>query len=235
MPGTGSEETQRPVNEKRGSRRDKMPTISMPAVGGRIQVDFPRLSTSLDASGRYVVTDIDGAETITARPIVGCPPGARSGTPVLVGYSIDGRRVQVGAIVVSCGPGGAILQLYAGEQRRFPRHRRPIAVTIEVPQTSLGVIDGITEDISLGGLRATIPVAIPVDRRAFISLCVAAVDPILMMGRTLFCAPVPIRRGHILRVQFTVVSASDRARLFAFLDRPVFEPSAEPEGVGAQA
>jgi hypothetical protein len=210
-----------------------VPTISMPSVGDRIRIDFPKLTTSLDGSGRYKVTDIDGDETITVRPIVGCPPGVRSGTPVLVGYLVGGRRIQVGAIVVSCGTGGAVLQLYVGEQRRFPRHRRPVAVTIEVPQTSLGVIDGITQDISTGGLRAIIPLAIPVDQRALISLGVAAADPILMMGRTLSCVPVAVRRGHVLRVQFTVVSASEQARLFAFLDWPVSEPSAERATVSA--
>jgi hypothetical protein len=205
-----------------------VPAISMPLVGGRIQIDFPRLITAFDSSGRYTVTDIDRLETITVRPIVGCAPVLRSGTPALVRYSVDGRRLQVGAIVVSCGSGGAVLQLQGGEQRRSPRYRRPIAVTIDVPQTSLGVVDGITEDISLGGLRAIIPVAIPADQRAFISLAVVAADPILMMGRTLSCAPVAVRGGHALRVQFTLVSACDQARLFAVLDWPVLEPSAEP-------
>ena len=136
-----------------------VPTISTPAVGARIQIDVPRLSTSLHASGRYVVTEIDGAEAIAVRPIVGCAPGARSAHLFWWATTPTGGAYRW-AIVLSCGSGGAIPQLYAGEQRRFSRHRRPIAMTIEVPQTGLGAVDGITEDISLGGLRAAVPVAI---------------------------------------------------------------------------
>jgi hypothetical protein len=93
-----------------------------------------------------------------------------------------------------------------------------------VPQTNLGVIDGLTEDVSVGGLRARLPVAVPADQHAFISLDLAGSDPILAAARTLSCAPIGPRASHIVRVQFTILSAQDQARLFALLEWPIMEP-----------
>ena len=42
----------------------------------------------------------------------------------------------------------------------------------------LGVIEGITQDIALGGLRATVPKPVPVDRHAFVSLDLGGPDPV---------------------------------------------------------
>jgi hypothetical protein len=200
-----------------------MKAIPMPPIGERVQIDFPGLSASDDWSGRYVLSDIDGSDTITARPIIGSSPCLRAGTPVLVGYQIDGHRLHVGGIVINCGPSGAIIRLHTAEQRRFPRFCRPVAVSIEIPHTNLGVIEGLTEDISLGGLRAALPLPTPVDRRAFIAVGVAGSNPILAMGRILSCVARDHRSSHVVRAQFTLISASDQARLFALLDWPLVD------------
>jgi hypothetical protein len=205
-----------------------MQAIPMPSIGDRIRVDFPTSNSPSDPSGRYIVADIDGADNITALPLGFSPPAMRAGSPCLVEYRRGQRRVNVGAITLNSGPGGVVMQLHTLDQRRFPRFRRPIALTIEVPHTTLGVIDGVTEDVSLGGLRAHVPVAVPTDRRAFVSLGVATADPILAVARTLSCNPVGARATHVVRVQFTVISAQDQARLFALLDWPVSEPSTGP-------
>jgi hypothetical protein len=196
----------------------------VPSIGERLQIDFPRLSVPDEPSRRYVVADIDDNGNVTARPIGGCPPSARTGTPCTVQYHAGAEPRRVAAILVSCGPGGVVMQLHAGDQRRFPRYHRRVAMTIEVPQTNLGVIDGVTEDVSVGGLRARIPVALPADQHAFISLDLAGSDPILAAARTLSCAPIGARASHIVRVQFTILSAQDQARLFALLEWPIMEP-----------
>lgn len=202
-----------------------MQAIPMPSLGDRIRVDFPTSNSPSDPSGRYVVADIDGADNITALPLGFSPPPLRAGSPCLVQYGAGQRRLNVGAIALSSGPGGVVMQLHTLDQRRFPRFRRPISLTIEVPHTTLGVIDGVTEDVSLGGLRAHVPVAVPTDRRAFVSLGVASADPILAVARTLSSNPVGAQGTHAVRVQFTVISPQDQARLFALLDWPVSEPS----------
>jgi hypothetical protein len=202
-----------------------MRAVPMPPVGGRIQVDFPRLSVPYHSSGRYIVADIDGDDTITVWPVGGYTPEVRAGTPCLVEYRVSARRLTVGAIALNSGPGGVVMHLHTGDQRRFPRLQGPVAMTIEVPSTDLGVVDGVTEAVSLGGLRATVPVALPADQRAFVSISVVAADPILAAARTLACAPAVARGSHIVRVQFTVVSSSDHARLCTLLHWPVLEPT----------
>jgi len=62
---------------------------------------------------------------------------------------------------------------------------------------------------------------VPTDRRSFVSLELAGGDPIMTVARTLSCTPVGGRGAHLVRVQFTAVSANDQARLFVLLDWPI--------------
>jgi len=196
--------------------------LPTPPLGGRVQLIFPR---SIGWSGRYVVADIDGGDTITVRPTTGSAADARAGTPCFVTYTVGKRRLTTEAIAINCGAAGAVLQLRLADQRRFPRYRRPIAVEIEVPQTELGVVEGVTEDISLGGFRARVPVGLPADRRAFVALGSADAEPILAAARVLTCVPSAAGASHVVRVEFTLVSPHDQARLFALVDWPMVEPA----------
>lgn len=192
----------------------------MPSVGTRIRVDVP-LRSAPNGSGQYLVADVDKSDNVSAWPLGCSAPSIRAGTPCLVEYRVGGQRICVGATTLNAGPHGLVIQLYAQDQRRFPRFRRPTAMTIEVPTTSAGLIEGVTEDLSLGGLRAKLPVAVPTDRRSFVSLELAGGDPIMTVARTLSCTPVGGRGAHLVRVQFTAVSANDQARLFVLLDWPI--------------
>jgi PilZ domain-containing protein len=196
--------------------------LPTPPLGGRVQLTFPR---SIGWSGRYVVDDVDGGDTVTVRPIAGRAGDAPVGTPCFVTYTMGQHRLTTEAITIDCGPAGAVLQLRLADQRRFPRYRRPIAVEIDVPQTALGLVEGVSEDISLGGLRARVPVGIPTDRRAFVALGQADAQPILVAAKILTCAPSGVGTSHVVRVEFTLVSPDDQARLFALVDWPMVEPA----------
>jgi hypothetical protein len=196
--------------------------LPTPPLGGRVQLIFPR---STGWSGRYVVAVVDGGDTITVRPTTRSVVDAPVGTPCFVTYTVGKQRLTTEAVTVDCGPAGAVLQLRLADQRRFPRYRRPIAVEIDVPQTELGLVEGVTEDISLGGFRARVPVGIPVDRRAFVALGLADAEPILAAARILTCVPSVAGTSHVVRVEFTLVSPGDQARLFALVDWPMVEPA----------
>ena len=172
------------------------------------------------------MVDVDGADGVTARPLRGDPPEIRVGTPCLVDYTNGARRLNIDAIALSSGPGGVILQLHIADRRRSPRYGQPMTVTIEVPGTGLGVIEGVAEDISLGGLRLRVPAHLPAGRRAFVSVAVADRDPILAAARILTCERTVGGLSHFARVEFTLVSAHDQARLFALMDWPATAPSA---------
>jgi hypothetical protein len=117
--------------------------LPTPPLGGRVQLVFPR---STGRSGHYVVAVVDGGDTITLRPTTGSVDDAPEGTPCFVTYTVGKQRLTTEAITIDCGPAGMVLQLRLADQRRFPRYRRPIAVEIDVPQTELGLVEGVTED-----------------------------------------------------------------------------------------
>jgi hypothetical protein len=129
-----------------------MQAVPTTPVRGRSQLDFPRLSVPNDPTGRSVVAGVDPPDGVTVTPH--CRHAARAGTPCIIDYLIGTRRVHISAITVDRRPGRVVMQLHTADQRRFLRHRRPITMTIEVPHTNLGVIEGIIEDIALGGLRS---------------------------------------------------------------------------------
>jgi len=200
----------------------------MPLIGTEIGVEFPKVEVPLDPAGRYTVTDVDERGDVTARPVFEQAPRVRGGTPCLVDYDFGGTRFMVDAMTVSSGAGGVVLQLSMADPQPVPGHHRPVAVTIEVPGSGLGLVAGITEEISLGGLRVLVPVALPVDRRAFVSLGVADAAPILAAARTLSCSPAKGSRSYVQRVVFTMVSVHDQARLFAIVKWAALERSGAP-------
>jgi hypothetical protein len=211
---------------RRHVERGPVPARPLPSIGSRIHLEFPKVQGRLDSAGRYLVVDVDGADGVTARPLRGDPPEIRAGTPCLVDYTKGARRLNIDAIALSSGAGGVILQLHTADQRRSPRSGQPMTVTIEVPGTGLGVIEGIAEDISLGGLRLRVPAHLPAGRRAFVSVTVADREPILAAARILTCERTVDGLSHFARVEFTLVSAHDQARLFALMDWPATASSA---------
>jgi len=183
-----------------------------------------------DRSGPYVVVDVAGQDTVTARPMVGEPPAVRVGTPCLIDYTIGAQRRSREAIVLSSGPGGVIVQVHLADQHRLPHCRRPMTVFVEVPGVKLGVIEGVTEDVSLGEVRARVPIALPTDRRAFISLHGTDSTSILAVARILACGPTLAEGTYFLRAEFTLVSPHDQLRLFALMDWSALQLRARVEG-----
>jgi hypothetical protein len=200
----------------------------MPVIGTQIRVEFPKVAVPLEPAGHYTVTDVDERGDVTAWPVFEQAPPVQAGTPCLVDYHVGGERFIVDAMTVSSGAGGVVLQLSMADPEPVPGHHRPVAVTIEIPGSDLGLVEGVTEEISLGGLRVLVPVAVPVDRRAFVSLGVADATPILAAARTLSCSPAKAPASYVLRVVFTMVTVHDQARLFAMVKWAALERTGPP-------
>jgi hypothetical protein len=207
-----------------------MPAPSPLVVGAAITIEFPTAVVSHDGKGPYVVVDVDGHDTLTARSMLGEPPAVRVGTPCLVHSTIEAERQIREAIVLSSGPGGVIVQVHPADEHRLPHCRRPMTVLVEVPGTQLGVVEGVTEEISVGGVRARVPVELPTCRRAFISLPGEDSTPILAVATILACGPTIAERTYFLRAEFTLVSPHDQLRLFALMNWSTLQPTARVEG-----
>lgn len=187
------------------------------SVGDRVVIDFPSSTTPPEAGGEYVVVAAAATGHVVARPTRGATPCASPGSPCLV----SSARLTTGALVLSTGPDGIAIELR--DERRHRRYRRRIMVSLEVLQPRSGPIEGVTDDISLGGFRAQLDTPVSAGRWAFAALGVASADPILTMVKTLSCAPLGWERVFSVRARFATVSPDDRARLFALLDWPVIE------------
>jgi hypothetical protein len=133
------------VSERGDITVDLSGTVS---VGDHVVIDFPSCTTSREAGGEYVVVAAATTGHVVARPARGATPCASPGCPCLV----SSPRLTTGALVLSTGPDGIGIDLR--DERRHRRYRRRIMVSLEVLQPRSGPIEGITDDISLGGFRA---------------------------------------------------------------------------------
>jgi len=187
-------------------------------AGSRVHVTLPEPYGRAGVPARYVVVDAYERE-LTLRPEAP-PPAALPpvGTPCLIGPSLtEDCRSASEAIVVASGPSMLIVDVVVNDRRHHPRYRCACAVRVEVPGTAMGCVEGVLEDLSAGGLRARMPVLLPVDHRVFVSVLLPAAQPIAAIA-VVRGAYWSGRRDHGLsRLQFRLMAPSHRARLDALL------------------
>jgi hypothetical protein len=208
---------------------------TLPAAGTPVLVTLPQPYARVEAPARYTVADVRGRQlTLLCVEEFGAPDPP-AGVPCLVG-SIDaaGRRSSCEAVVVASGASMVILDVMP-DPRQHPRYRRACKVRIEVPESDFGVLEGVLEDLSAGGLRVHCPVFLPVDRRVFVSVLFAETQAVLAIAEVR-----GVQRGRrdgdlIARLQFTLMAPSHRARLAALLEWPVVEPGDLGDDAGQAA
>ncbi|HZQ88240.1 MAG TPA: PilZ domain-containing protein [Acidimicrobiales bacterium] len=202
---------------------------TLPAAGTLVLVTLPHPYARVDAPARYTVADVRGRQlTLLCEEQFGAPDPP-SGVPCLVGtIDIDGRRSSCEAVVVASGASMVIVDVVP-DPRQHPRYRRACKVRLEVPDSDLGVIDGVLEDLSAGGLRVHSPVVIPVDQRVFVSVLFADTHGVLAIAEVRGVQRGRTEGDFVMRLQFTLMAPSHRARLAALLEWPVVEPGAGDE------
>ncbi len=201
VPGTGTEHPNRP----------------MPSLGALLSVELPRAVTGPNVALLFVVASSEQGD-ITASPLVGRTPVLRRLVPCLVRYLAVPQEVTVEGFARTSRDGALVVQLGSVDERRRRRYQRQMPVTIEAPGAD--AITGTTEDISLGGLRARTPVALPAARRVFVSLDAPHSPAIIAAARAVSCERSSYGRWYDARLEYTSMTALDQARLGSLLDSP---------------
>jgi hypothetical protein len=196
---------------------------SVPAVGMPVLVSVPRQYASADSPIPARVADVhDRQLTLVTETSLG-EAGPPAGVPCVITFACDGRQGRCEAAVIASGATMLIVDL-AGDLRRHPRYRHAGTVRLEVPGTSLGVIEGVLEEISAGGLRVHTPVLLPLDARAFTSILLADTHPILAIAEVRGVQHGDVAQDLIARLQFTMMAPAHRTRLAMLLEWPVDQP-----------
>jgi len=190
-----------------------------------VSIDFPIAAATASRPAGYTVVSVDGG-VIAARPVAGNAPNVRAGTPCVVGYVLDDTRVTTDAVVLSSGSGSVTVRLGA-EQRRDERYERSMGVVLSV-RGGLGLIDGVTDDISRGGLAVRLNVSLDPDRRVLASVRLADAPPIRAAARVVSCSSTGTGGSYVVRLEFTLISEEDDARLQALINLVSLAPDAAP-------
>jgi hypothetical protein len=192
----------------------------LPAPGSLVFIEFPRAAAGQEAALVYTVVDIDLHGNLTAEAVVGAPPAVHAETPCLVRYGGGLEDQTIEALALTSSGGSVIARLNTADARRYPRSREEVPVTVELPGTSLPVAVGVTEDVSLGGLRARLPVPVPAARHVFVALHPDGTPPIVAVARVVSCDTARSGVGYVARVEYTLMPAIDQARLWSLVESP---------------
>jgi len=189
----------------------------IPVTGTSVVVTLPHPYAGADHPCHYRVADVrDRQVTLHAEDRM-AEPGPPAGVPCLVRSDLGGRRSSCEALVVASTRSVLIVDV-ASDPRQHPRYRRPCTVRLEVPDTDLGVVEGVLEDISAGGMRVHTPVLLPLDQRVFVSLVLADTPAIIAIGEVRGMHSGDRPHDLVARLQFTLIAPSHRARLTMLLD-----------------
>jgi hypothetical protein len=199
---------------------------SLPSTGTPVLVTLPRRYARPGGQARYVVGDVQERQ-LTLLSDERCATVPPAGLPCLVrAAGTEGRRSSMEAVIVASGASMLVIDV-ASDPRRHPRYRRSCRVTLEVPDGELGVVEGVLSDLSAGGLRVRCPVLLPVDQRVFVTVLFTETQPVHALAEVR-----GVHRGEgagdlVVRLQFTLIAPSHRARLAALLEWPVDDPQYE--------
>jgi len=200
-----------------------MSLYAIPAVGTAVLVTLAEPYGSADAPVPYRVSDVRDRQLTLHGDLQSIAPRPSAGVPCLVGSLDGGRGGTCEALVVGSSASMLIVDV-ARDPRQHPRYRRPSKVRLEVPGAQLGVVEGVLEDISAGGIRVRTTVPLPADQRVFVSVLLADTNPILALAEVRGVLRDTHGPDFVVRLQFTVMAPTHQARLALLLEWPIEEP-----------
>ena len=202
-----------------------MAPYMIPTAGSAVLVTLAEPYGSVDAPVPYRVSDVRDRQLTLHGDLQTDVPRPPAGVPCLIGAVNGGRGSTCEGLVVISSNSMLIVDV-ARDPRQHPRYRRPCKVRLEVPGAQLGVVEGVLEDISTGGIRVRTAVPVPVDHRVFVSVLLADTFPILAIGEVRSEQLDTATSEFVHRLQFTTMAPTHQARLALLLEWPIEEPSA---------
>jgi len=187
-----------------------------PEVGAPVLVALPAPYDGGSAV-TYLVADARDRQLTLHSEVPRLDASVPAGVPCLVSWVDSDRDTSREAIVVASTASALIVDM-APERRRHPRYRRLCAVRLQVPYSPLGVVEGIAEDISAGGMRIRTAVALPADARVFVSILPVGTPPILAVAEVRGPRSGDQPTHHLASVKFTLIAPSHAARLATLLE-----------------
>jgi hypothetical protein len=201
------------------------PPYTIPTAGTAVLVTLAEPYGDVDAPIPYRVSDVRDRQLTLHGDLQSGAPRPPAGVPCLIG-SVDGGRGSTCEGLVVIASNSMLIVDVARDPRQHPRYRRPCKVRLEVPGADLGVVEGVLEDISTGGIRVRTDVSVPVDHRVFVSVLLADTYPILAIGEVRGEQLDTFAQQFVIRLQFTTMAPTHQARLALLLEWPIEEPSA---------
>jgi len=105
------------------------------------------------------------------------------------------------------------------ERRAHPRLRAYHPVRLYLGN-SPSVVETLTKDLALGGLRSISATVIPVSTEVRIELLLSSgVEPLSVRGRAVWFRTIPDSNQFEVGIAFAGISEPDKRRLSAYLDR----------------
>jgi len=107
-----------------------------------------------------------------------------------------------------------------GEERRSdPRIRAYRPVRLQQPSTPL-VVETLTKDLGLGGMRCISPSLFPVSSELNVELVLSrGEEPFTVRGKTMWFRTIPQSEQFDIGIVFLEVPAEKKRRLSSYLDR----------------
>jgi hypothetical protein len=182
--------------------------------GEPVVVDLPKAAQSVMHVRHFKLDRLDGRKvTLRAKAPIGAVP---AGVPATL--TVERNQVVLESVVVSATPPDALTVVLAdGPDRRvYPRAPLRLAVELEPLSGPRRPVEGLTSDVSLGGLKARTRDPLPVGERSFVVLGEAP-DQVMALAGVLECKVEPSGL-YMIRLQFSLLSSGHEHRLAGWIN-----------------
>jgi hypothetical protein len=186
-----------------------------PLVSGeRVVVDLPKAAQSVMPVRHFRLDQLDGRTvTLRAKAPIGAVP---VGVPATL--TVERNKVVLESVVVAATPPDALTVVLADgpDRRAYPRAPLSLAVELEPLHGSRRPLEGVTSNISLGGLMARTDDPLPVGERSFVVIGEAP-DQVMALAGVIDCKVQPSGL-YVIRLQFSLLSRGHEQRLAGWID-----------------
>ena len=135
-----------------------------------------------------------------------------------VGVSLMQATIWLGSSLTPCGSHVILVFMMAIDRRNTPRFRAYRPVRLQKPG-SLQIVETLTKDLGVGGLRCVSPALFPVSTEVNVELVLSSgEEPFSIRGRTVWFLMIPHSEQVELGIEFIELENQNKRRLSVYID-----------------